>query len=110
MWIFTSDSFLSIVDKGDPSGATLLVRARRKGDIERVFPDAQVTEGDGTDYKFRARIDREAVAQAMAEAIRKVDYGNFKSSIKDRERHDALIRVWSAMYDFQEREARGRRR
>ncbi len=29
MWICLNDSFLSIVDKGDPSGATLLVRARR---------------------------------------------------------------------------------
>lgn len=32
-------SFLSIVDKGDPSGKTLLVRARQAGDIKQVFPD-----------------------------------------------------------------------
>jgi len=42
MWIFLSDSFLSIVDKDDPSGATLLVRARVAGDIERVFPGVAV--------------------------------------------------------------------
>lgn len=34
MWIFLSDSFLSIVDK-EGDGSTLLVRARRAGDIEK---------------------------------------------------------------------------
>lgn len=108
MWIFMSNSFLSIVDKGDPSGATLLVRARKKGDIERMFPDAQVVEGAGTDYKYRARIEREAVAQAVAEAIRSVRYPNFKSTVNDRQRHDAYVDVWQAMYRYQEQE-RGKR-
>lgn len=49
MWLFLDRSFLSIVDKGDPSGQTLVVRARQRGDIEAVFPDAQVIEGAGTD-------------------------------------------------------------
>lgn len=109
MWIFTSDSFLSVVDKGDPSGATLLVRARRKGDIERVFPGAEVIEGAGTDYRYRARIDREAVAQAMAEAVRNVRYGNFKSTVKDRARHDAYMGVWLAMAAFQAAQGTGRK-
>lgn len=33
MWICLADAFLSIVDKGDPSHATLLVRARRADGI-----------------------------------------------------------------------------
>jgi NAD(P)-dependent dehydrogenase (short-subunit alcohol dehydrogenase family) len=64
MWIFLKDSFLSIVDKGG-DGTTLLVRARKRGDIENVFPNAKVVEGGGTDYGFRARIHREEVAQAI---------------------------------------------
>ena len=39
---FLPDSFLSVVDKDDTTGKTSLVRARRTGDIERVFPDAKV--------------------------------------------------------------------
>jgi len=42
MWIMTNNSYLSIVSK-DCGPAELLVRARRAGDIERVFPDAKVT-------------------------------------------------------------------
>ena len=50
MWIFLPDSFLSIVDKGDDTGQTLLVRGRRKGDIEQIFPNATVQSNVGTDY------------------------------------------------------------
>ena len=103
MWIFLSDSMLSIVDKqGD--GSTLVVRARRAGDIERVFPDARVQVGGGTDYRYRARIDRELVAQRIADAVRSLAYPNFKSSVREHDRHDAYFRVWDAMHAYQETE------
>lgn len=104
MWIFTSDSFLSVVDKGDLSGKTLLVRGRRARDIERVFPDAVVTEGAGSDYRFRARVDREVVAQAVAKSVRDIKYPNFKASVKEIQRHAVLMEVWSVMCQFQEDE------
>jgi hypothetical protein len=102
MWIFLADSFLSIVDKGDPTGDTLLVRARRQGDIERVFPDAKVVEGTGTDYRYRARIQRDQVADAIAESVRSIRYGNFKNEVTEHDRHDAYLDVWRAMNRFQE--------
>lgn len=101
MWIFLKDSFLSIVDKGDASGRTLLVRARRPGDIERVFPDAQVAAGGGTDYAFRARIDREQVAQALASQVRAIRAPNFKDTVTETGRHHAYMDVWSAMLRYQ---------
>jgi len=104
MWIFLSDSMLSIVQKPGDSD-TLTVRARIKGDVERVFPAATVIEGAGTDYRFRAQVPREEVALRMADAVRDVTYSNFKSSVKDRARHDALMAVWDAMYRYQERQS-----
>lgn len=104
MWIFFSDAYLSIVDKGDPSGDTLLVRARRKNDIHRVFPDAKVEKGGGTDYRYRARIDRELVAQRIAEAVRTIRYGNFKATVDESERHSVYMKVWSSMVSFQQAE------
>lgn len=100
MWIFLNDAFLSIVDKGG-DGSTLLVRARRSGDIERVFPSAAVQTTPHNDYRFRARIDREEVAEALAQSVREITYGNFKGSVKDHRRHDAYMDVWQAMYRFQ---------
>jgi len=101
MWIFLSGSFLSIVDKGDPSGQTLLVRARRAGDIERVFPLADVGKSKRTDYRYRARIDREEVALRVADEVRGIDYPNFKSTVREHDRHDAYMAVWKAMYGYQ---------
>ena len=105
MWIFLNDAFLSIVDKGG-DGTTLLVRARRRGDLERVFPEAEVEVSPRNDYRFRARLPRERVAQAMAEAIRCLAYPNFKGSVPDPRRHDAYLEVWSALHAWQEREGR----
>jgi hypothetical protein len=107
MWLFLNNAFLSIVDKGG-DGDTLLVRARRAGDIERVFPEAEVQIGGGTDYRYRARIDREHVAQALAEAVRSIKYPNFKSAVRDEDRHEAYMEVWSAMFAYQQQEARKR--
>ncbi len=101
MWIFLPDSFLSVVDKCDTSGQTLLVRGRRKGDIEQVFPDAAVQSGGGTDYAYRARIDRNEVAEAIAASIKNIRYPNFKNEVDDQDRHDAYLAVWSAMYRYQ---------
>lgn len=106
MWIFLDRSFLSIVDKGDPSGQTLVVRARHRGDIEAVFPDAQVIEGAGTDYRYRARIDRERVALAIADQVRAVAYPNLKAAVRDNKRHDAYMSVWQAMLRLQDTERR----
>lgn len=49
MWLCLNSAFLSIVFK-DCAEDELLVRARRKGDIEKVFPDAKVIRSTDSDY------------------------------------------------------------
>jgi len=99
MWQFFNDSMLSIVQKPDDQN-TLTVRARIRGDIEAIFPDAKVLEGAGTDYRFRAKVQREVVAKAMYDRVMSLNYSNFKSSVKDRKRHDTYMVVWDAMYRY----------
>lgn len=113
MWIFLKDSFLSIVDpKGAYEGGTgpqsvnLLVRARIAGDIEAVFPAAEVTETPDRDYRFRALINRHEVAGAMHAEVMELDCGNFKGSVRDKARHDAYAGVWGVMHREQERRLR----
>jgi hypothetical protein len=100
MWVFLSGSFLSIVQ---PPGQTtrLMVRGRAKGDIERVFPGAEVTETPFRDYRFRATLPVGEVAEAMMKAVLAIDYGNFKDSVGENDRHTAYFKVWSAMNGFQ---------
>jgi hypothetical protein len=103
MWIALNDSFLSVVDKAKNKGC-LVVRGRSSGDIEAVFPSAKVQVGGGTDYKYRAEIKREEVAKAISERIMDIDYPNFKGSVKDYSRHEAYMKIWSAMYQLQMKE------
>jgi hypothetical protein len=103
MWIFLSEAFLSVVaDKADPQGDRLLVRARRGGDIERIFPTADVFQIAGSDYRYRAWLPREQVADAMKAQVEAIAYSNFKNSITDPAYHDAALSAWSALHRYQE--------
>jgi hypothetical protein len=105
MWICLNDAFLSIVtDTTQPDH--LLVRARRRGDIERVFEGALVSENTGTDYRYRTCLPRTTVASTVTARIANIDYPNFKSSVTDTERHAAYFHLWGVMYRYQENELR----
>lgn len=102
MWVMLNNSFLSIVENMNNS-KELLVRARVKGDIERVFNDASVFEDLAADYKYRAFVDRQTVQAEISKQVEGINYYNFKNSIskEERERHDAYIQVWSALHRIQ---------
>jgi hypothetical protein len=100
MWLCLRDSFLSIVAK-DCAADELMVRARRPGDIEKVFPDAKVTRNTGSDYLYRAVLPRDLVKQAAGAMIDQIDYPNFKDGVQDRSLHAAYVGVWHAMAGLQ---------
>ena len=100
MWLMLSDCFFSIVAK-DCGPAELLVRARRAGDIEKVFPVAKVTRTTNRDYLYRAVLPRDVVKQAVAAIIDHIDYPNFKDSVEDSSLHAAYVGVWCAMAGLQ---------
>lgn len=116
MWVFLSDSFLSIVAKEGTAGAIMNVRARIKGDIERVFPHAKVkntvrarkSNQQFYDYGFRAEIPVEDVAIAISDKVHEITYTNFKQSVSFQEptpvhnRHCVYMRVWAAMAHWQD--------
>ena len=61
MWLCLNDAFLSIVKKDCPKDS-LLVRARRPGDIEKVFgSDVKVKRSTNSDYLYRANVPIEKV-------------------------------------------------
>ena len=101
MWVFLNDSFISVVGTGFHE--KLLVRGRLPGDIERVFPKAEVQETPDRDYRFRTFVTREEMAGALYNAVFAIDYPNFKGSVADPDRHDAYLDVWDAMLDAQQR-------
>ena len=102
MWICLNNAFLSIVEPpNDPDH--LLARARRAGDLERVFPGCKVVQLDGRDYSFRTLLQRADVAQAIAAQVAGIDYPNFKNSVSDNPLHNAYASVWGTMARLQKR-------
>lgn len=94
MWIFTPNSFLSIVaHRDDPS--RLLVRARLPGDIEAVFPNAKVARTPSADYLYRAEVSREEVGKTLAALAETMDYDNVKGAVTDARRAKMMGRVWA---------------
>lgn len=105
-WMIFNDSFLSIV--ADPVRKDeLIVRARARGDIQRVFPGAKVVSIAGRDYAFRASLSREVVAAAISDRVLNTKETNFKDSTVEKDRHDAYFSVWGVMASFQEDRGHG---
>jgi len=100
MWICLYDSFLSIVSK-DCKPDELLVRARRPGDIEKIFPDATVTEYGRSDYRYRAVVPKAEVIGRLTTEIEDIDYANFKDAVQDHELHNAYLDMWTTMSKLQ---------
>ena len=100
MWIFTNKGFLSIIQDWDNPGV-MIIRARFPGHIKALFPDAKVKKTPERDYRYRAFIPREEVAERVKNLAEDIDYSNFKDSVRDPEYHHACTGVWSVMYRAQ---------
>ena len=101
MWIFLNDAFYSIVEPGNSKSEKLLVRARFQDDITRNFPNAIQNYTPNRDYAYRAEIDRNEVAEVIANQINNIKYDNFKDSVEEDWRHDFYEDVWEIMYTAQ---------
>jgi hypothetical protein len=104
MWLCLNDAFLSIVKK-DCARDELLVRARRPGDIEKVFPEmkGRVVTNTRSDYAYRAVVKAHVVKTAIDGEVNRINYSNFKDSVSkdDAALHDAYMAVWMAMAKLQ---------
>lgn len=100
MWVITNRGLLSVVeDIGDP--ATLIVRARQEGLLEAMIKDAGLGVGvwqdDFADYPYRAKMTRIDFTDLLYSQVLKIDYPNFKNSVRDARLRALLPRVWSIL-------------
>lgn len=101
MWIFTKDGYIDIKQhKDDPD--KLLVRARVKGDLEKIFPGCVVVEGGGVDYRFRTTLPRYTVAGYIIREIADMDYIEGFKTKADSKRIPFYLRIWETLCDMQD--------
>jgi hypothetical protein len=105
MWICLNNAYISIVAHRDLPDH-LMIRARRKGDLECVFGNVTVETTPNADYHYRTSLPRSQVAATLGRIlIESLDYDNFKSSVSDRRLHDAYLDIWSVMRRLQHNSA-----
>ena len=82
MWLFTKDSFVSVVQhRTRPDD--VLVRARVKEHLIRLFPKTikQIQRDDEADYRWRLLVSKQEFAKVVSDYImQRLDYDNFKAA------------------------------
>ncbi len=114
MWLITKFGFFSVVEKRSDQGAdTLTIRARSKKDLLNLKKNyltamSDIRAGEGTDYKYRATAPKEDVAKAFMQAVKDINYSNFKDEVKKHQgsgRADVYSWVWDSLYTIQTEES-----
>lgn len=100
MWVCLNDAFLSIVEDTENKNQ-LVIRARRREHLEKVFPEKEIVKLKDRDYKYRVFADRVDVAMVIAKRVLNINYANFKNSVEDKDLKDAYKDVWGTMYGLQ---------
>ena len=106
MWLFCKSGYFSAV-KHNAKPNTILLRARVKGDLERLAEahqiDMRVEHTPAADYAFRAELPVAEWTRAVMEESDAIDYGNFKNAVHDgTARDDAYMEVWGVMCGLQD--------
>ena len=110
MWLITTFGFFSIVQKPeDVKSGMLTIRARVGSDLDTLRSNylpvlGPTQESADSDYRYRARAPRAAVAAAMTEIAEDIDYSNFKDVVAKRQgplRAKAYGKVWQVLYSMQ---------
>ena len=100
MWVCFNDGFISVVkDKREEN--ELVVRARRREILERLFPDREIIELWNSDYMFRTYCSKEELSKIMAESIDDIDYTNLKNSVTDPELKKLYGEFWLLHFYYQ---------
>ncbi len=103
MWIYTKEGFVSAVrykqeDRRERATLDLvelvIVRARRREHLQKLFPEHEIHETPEADYAFRVFVVQEEFATVLFNLALDIDYPNFKNSVPEGDYHDCLNEIW----------------
>ena len=110
MWIFTDTGFISAVRKDEHPGV-ITVRARDRKSLELLAEKAgvEIKRSPDGDYPFRVFVGDGPFIEWFLDRGSELNYENFKSRVNQTRGYEyahALGRVWSAMLDVEDADAR----
>jgi len=113
MWVFTDDGFYSVAKDSYCSKDTVMVRARVKDDLERLFDviykkqskRPRIKTIDHSDYRFRAEIVQQYWAAYLYEKGNTIDYPTVKDNIipeRNHKRSKYYYQIWNSLCQLQD--------
>lgn len=105
MWLCTNYGFFSVVknhkDYTDNKPEEIFaVRSRDESHLKKAFPDKKIYKYPFTDYGFRIFCTQEELNSFMLSTVDRINYTNFKNSVKDEKLHDFFLKIWEAGYNI----------
>ena len=106
MWLYTKDGFYSVVHDQYCKTDEVMIRARKRIDLENLSKHnikGEIIKIDHADYRYRMPVKRQSWSSYLSAYTENLEYSNFKNTLshKDKSRHDAYFKCWDAMYTFQ---------
>lgn len=111
MWVFTIGGFVSVVR--EPYEHTeVMVRARDKKSLEMLefVSGKKAWATPHSDYPYRISVANWDLDKFLKLATEDISYDNFKTAVGanlGKTYEKALTKVWSAMHDVEDENARG---
>lgn len=101
MWLCFNDGFISVVQNRE-NDDELLVRARRREILKRLFPNKKAFTDKHADYRYRLFVTRDEFKAVVAARVEEINYDNFKNSVENEELHDLYARFWGLHARYQQ--------
>ena len=108
MWLFTTTGFISIVED---DADHLVVRARDSFSLSPLAQsyNVEIRSTPTADYPYRIFLSKDQVKNYLHNQTGLINYKNFKSEVaitRGKKFANALLSVWSAMHEVEDKEAR----
>jgi hypothetical protein len=108
MWLFTTTGFISIVED---DADQLIVRARDSFSLSPLAQsyNVEIRSTPTADYPYRIFLSKDQFKNYLHNQTGLINYKNFKSEVaitRGKKFANALLSVWSAMHDVEDKEAR----
>lgn len=101
MWIFTTEGFISAVQKTGDTDLTVRARDQRSLQALSLSSGAPISQTPHADYPYRFVVSHRDFTAWLAGAVATLTYPNFKSAVGRSRGHafaHPLMDVWSAMH------------
>lgn len=107
MWLATERGFYSVVinTQSKSQGSEILIRARKKSDLENLNTGRKIHISKKKDYAYRIFVSRQIFLRILLDLGSELQYSNFKGHIEgipnQKDKVPFYSQIWHVMNEYQ---------